>query len=430
MSAPQARDEAVTPPSSYRAQISPSLSSLACPLSGLRPDPDNARLHPDRNLDAIKASLTAFGQQKPIVVARDGTVVAGNGTLAAAKALGWTHLACVTTDLDVDAARAFALADNRTAELAEWDTVQLAETLKNLPVTFTDAAGFDEREIARIARDADAAIRAAQALDEDAIPETPTDPVTRLGDLWLLGSHRLLCGDSTKPEDVARLMDGQRAQLLATDPPYLVNYQGGNHPDSTANRPDVKDKHWDDYVDPESGVAFFEAFLRAYLPHCTDNVAIYQWHASKRYALLETAWTRVGLLVHQQIIWAKARPVLTYSHYLWAHEPCAYGWVEGKPPLVKPPPSERTVWSIDQVGASESLHPTMKPVDVMARPIRFHTAPGDLVAEPFSGSGTQIVAAEQLDRRCYAMELAPAFVDVAVMRWERLTGRKAERVTS
>jgi|GEM_PF-1022314 len=246
---------------STNTHVAPDLGPLIRPLAGLHEDPVNARAHPERNLDAIKVSLSTFGQQKPIVVARDGTVVAGNGTLAAACALGWTELACVTTDLDADAARAFAIADNRTAELAEWDIVQLAETLKSLPESFAGLVGFDEREFARIARDADAAIRAAQGqADADDVPEPPVVPVTKSGDLWILGSHRLLCGDSTKPEDVARLMNGETASLAASDPPYLVDYDANNHPQSFSNRPEVRDKNWDEYKDPESGVAFFEAY--------------------------------------------------------------------------------------------------------------------------------------------------------------------------
>ena len=409
-------------------RIPASLHGLARAISTLREDPQNARAHPEKNLAAIQDSLRSFGQQKPIVVARDGTVVAGNGTLAAARALGWTELACVTTDLDVDAARAFAIADNRTAELADWDVVALAETLKSLPGDLSKLVGFDDRELARVARDADAAIRALLPLADDEIPEPPVEPVTRLGDLWILGDHRLLCGDSTKPEDVARLMDGHKAALLATDPPYLVNYDGGNHPQSFSNRPEVRDKHWDDYKDPETGIAFFVGYLRAALTHCREGVPVYQWHAHRRQDLVDEAWKRVGLLRHQQIIWVKAHAVLTRSHYMWQHEPCLYGWLEGTPPALRPPPNETTVWEIDQKDDALVEHPTVKPLEVFGRPIRFHTVPGDVCLEPFSGSGTQIVAAEQLGRRCFAMELAPAYADVAVTRWEKLTGRKAERL--
>ena len=237
-----------------------------------------------------------------------------------------------------------------------------------------------------------------------------------------------MCGDSTNTDDVARLMDGHKASLLSTDPPYLVDYSGGNHPASKANKGNPKrDKHWDEYVDPETSVEFYRKFLALGLQYLKPNSAIYQWHAHKRQALVEEAWRACGLLLHQQIIWVKARGVLTHSHYLWAHEPCFYGWVEGQPPSKKPPSNERTVWQLDQQGSSMNIHPTQKPVELFMRPIEFHTEVGDICYEPFSGSGTQIIAAERLGRRCYAMEQEPRFVDVARMRWEAFTGEKAVR---
>ena len=263
---------------------------------------------------------------------------------------------------------------------------------------------------------------------EDEIPEPPVVPVTKPGDLWILGEHRLLCGDSTKAEDVARLMDGEKAALLATDPPYLVDYTGGNHPQSWSNQAEVKDKGWDAYRDAESSVVFYENFLRAALAQCAPGIAVYQWFATKRHAIVEQAWERVGLLWHQEVLWVKTHGVLTYSHFLWQSEPAAYGWVEGTPPRLKPPASESNVWNVDQKGQQDGIHPTQKPTELFSRPISWHTIPGDICLEPFSGSGTQIIAAEQLGRRCFAMEQAPAYCDVAVRRWAALTGRKAEQV--
>jgi len=222
-------------------------------------------------------------------------------------------------------------------------------------------------------------------------------------------------------------MNGKKASLLATDPPYLVDYTGGDHPQSYHNKPDVKDKTWDAYVDPETSVAFFENYLRLALAHCVQGVAVYQWHAHRRQDLVDAAWKNLGLLRHQQVIWVKSRPVLTRSHLLWAHEPCVYGWVEGFPPKLRPPTNETTVWAIDHTGSAGIDHPTVKPLEIFARPIRWHTLEGEICLEPFSGSGTQIIAAEKLKRRCYAMEISPAFADVAVQRWAALTGLKAVR---
>ena len=170
---------------------------------------------------------------------------------------------------------------------------------------------------------------------------------------------------------------------------------------------------------------FYRKFLAVSLEHLRTNSAIYQWHAFRRQALVEQAWRESGLLVHQQIIWAKARGVLTHSHYLWAHEPCFYGWVEGHQPSKKPPASERTIWQLDQQGSSMNIHPTQKPLELFLRPIEYHTEVGDLCYEPFLGSGTQLIAAEKLGRVCYALEREPQYVDVAVKRWESFTGEQA-----
>jgi DNA modification methylase len=212
------------------------------------------------------------------------------------------------------------------------------------------------------------------------------------------------------------LFDGQTATLMATDPPYLVDYDGGSHPQSWHNKASVKDKHWDDYQDPAAGVAFFRGFIEAALPHLAPHVAIYQWHAHRR-----------QVLVHQQLIWAKARAVLTHSHFMWQHEPAFYGWVEGAPPLLKPPANATTVWQVDQVGESDGIHPTQKPVELFARPIAYHTRPGDICYDAFLGSGTAVIAAEQAGRRSYGLEISPAYAQVCIERWQAFTGREAVR---
>jgi DNA modification methylase len=231
--------------------------------------------------------------------------------------------------------------------------------------------------------------------------------------------HRILVGDSTRQEDVARAMGGQRAVLMATDPPYLVDYQGGNHPQSWSNKPEVRDKHWDDYQEGEACELFTQFLKLALDVALIGNPAVYQWHAHKRQALVESAWQRADLLVHQQIIWLKTRAVLTHSHFMWQHEPCFYGWVKGKPPTKRPPPNVTTVWQIDQKGL-EGLHPTQKPLEIVTRPISYHTEPGNVIYEPFSGSGTALAAAEATGRVCCAIEMAEAFVAVALERLEQM----------
>jgi len=266
--------------------------------------------------------------------------------------------------------------------------------------------------------------------DPDEVPDPPAEPTSKRGDVWILGEHRILCGDSTSAEDVARLMGSERAVICATDPPYLVDYTGTNHPQSFERERAGKDnnKNWDAYHDPKTSVAFFSDFIRVAIEHAlVESPAFYQWHASRRQALVEAAWTGNGLLFHQQLIWVKSRPILTRSHFMWQHEPCFYGWIEGRPPPLRPPVGGQcsSVWTI--AGEQDGIHPTQKPVEIFERPISYHTRAGDAVYEPFSGSGSQIIAAERMGRRCFAMELEPTFVDVAVARWEKFTGRKAAK---
>lgn len=401
-------------------------------LDALTPDPRNARTHGERNLRLIVEALNDVGAARSIVVDENGTVLAGNATIAAASEAGLSRVRIVDADgteliavrrsgLTPEQKTRLALYDNRTAEMAEWNPDMLASLADDIDL----AALWDSDELADLL-DGDDAPGTLQR-DPDAIPEVPDEPRTQPGDLWRLGAHRLLCGDATSPDDVRRLMDGQRSPLMPTDPPYLVNYQGGNHPQSWSNRPTVKDKHWDDYRDAD-GAAFFAAFLQAALAEAlTGNPAIYQFHASSRQALVEGAWRACGLLLHQQLIWVKARSILTHSHYMWQHEPCFYGWIQGHPPTRKPPANATTVWQIDQAGESQGLHPTQKPVELIRRMVASHTTKNEVVYEPFGGSGTALVACELLGRRCFAMEQAPAYCDVIVQRWEDLTGQQAVR---
>ena len=343
------------------------------PLDSLHLDPANARTHGQQNLDAIEASLARFGQVEPLVVhARTGRVIGGNGRLVAMKNLGWTECDAVHLDVDEITATALGIALNRTSELAEWDTEALGRLLQELSTEGAlDGVGFDEAAIDEVLAEL-AEMEGPNEIEDPGPEEPPENPVSQVGDLWILGDHRLLCGDSTNQDDMARLMGDAQAVLLATDPPYLVDYKGGNHPQSWANSPKTRDKHWDDYSDPASGLAFFQGFLEVALHHCREDVPVYQWHAHKRQALVEQAWEAAGLLVHQQLIWVKARPVLTRSHFMWQHEPCFYGWPKGDMPdkARRPANNATSVWQIDQVGQQDGIHPTQKPVENFARPIQ------------------------------------------------------------
>jgi DNA modification methylase len=403
----------------------------------------------DQARAGLGVSLETFGALDVVFNETTGELVSGHQRLAALKAAGATE---VVRDGDWGFIAHPKTGEHFPVRFVCWDAVtqSMANLVANSPElqgTFTEAAldhlraledevnfaalGLD-RLAAQLEKELDPPEEAtAGNTDPDDVPEPRAEPISKRGDLWILGEHRILCGDSTNADSVQRLMDGQRAIMMATDPPYLVNYTGEDHPQSAERKKAGKsnNKNWDAYKDPETSVAFFSDFIRVALEQAlVESPAIYQWHASRRQALVEEAWTANGLLLHQQLVWVKSRPILTRSHFMWQHEPCFYGWIEGKPPALRPPVCGEcsTVWAI--AGEQDGIHPTQKPVAIFERPITYHTRPGDVVYEPFSGSGSQIIAAERLGRRCFAMELAPEFVDVEIARWERYVGRKAVKV--
>ena len=398
------------------------------PLARLKAWAGNPRSINDERFANLCASLEAdpeFLELRPILATLDGTIFAGNMRFRAAQQLGWETVPAIMVDIPEQLARERALRDN--AQWGEWQEDALAEFIYTLGEEGSDLSvlGFEDSELQRLMA---MVVGGGDGLtDPDDVPPLPAEPITRPGDLWLLGPHRVLCGDSTTPADVAKVMNGEKARLMATDPPYLVNYDGGNHPDSHANRPETKTKNWDAYKDPATSVEFYVAFLEAALPHLIDRAPIYQWHANMRQSLVDEAWRKAGLLAHQVVVWVKSRGVLGHSHFMWQHEVCLYGWRQGKMPRLKPPANSTTVWQVDQKGEQDGIHPTQKPVELFRRPIEFHTKPGDLCFEPFLGSGTCLIAAQILERRCFAIEQEPAYVDVAVRRWEEFTGEKAVR---
>ena len=380
------------------------------PVDTLQFDPANVRKHPEQNLAAIKASLSRFGQQKPIVVGAGNVVVAGNGTLAAAKALGWRTVKAVRTTLTGAEATAFAIADNRTAELAEWDEASLHQQLAAIAIDDEEllaATGFDEKELAKLAA------ANAPEVTEDEVPEAPADPITQPGDLWLLGKHRLLCGDSTKAEDVERLMDGQRADLMLTDPPYNVDYTGKTKDALKVANDSMADGDFRKFL-----VACFGAAFDAMKP----GASFYVFHADSEGYNFRGAIHDCKQTVRQCLVWVKDILVMGRQDYQWQHEPCLYGWKEGAAHGWYSDRKQTTLLRFDRPGRSED-HPTMKPVAMFAYLLGNSTAPQGLAYDPFLGSGTTLIAAEQLGRTCYGMEISPAYVSVILDRWANLTNR-------
>jgi DNA modification methylase len=308
-------------------------------------------------------------------------------------------------------ATAYAIADNRTAELAEWDEESLAQQLAALQIEDEEllaATGFDEKELEAMSGPAE--------VEEDEVPEPPVDPITKPGDLWILGEHRLLCGDSTNADDVERLMAGAKAGMMVTDPPYGVNYD----PEMRSTAKSVGKIANDDRASWLDAWSLF-----------SGDVA-YVWHASLFTSVVLADLESAGLRHVSMIIWKKPYATFSMANYHWQHEPCWYcvrpsgrrNWIGS--------PKESTVWDMTQPkdpygrsGEDKTPHPTQKPVEAMARPMRNHDH--QIVYDPFLGSGTTLIAAEQLGRKCYGMEISPAYCDVIVKRWETLTGKKAER---
>jgi DNA modification methylase len=382
-------------------------------------DPANVRRHSGRNLDAIKGSLARFGQQKPIVVGADGVVVAGNGTLEAAKALGWKKIDAVKTGLKGSDRTAFAIADNRTSELAEWDDAALAEQLSALAIDDEEllaAAGFDEAELEKLISET----IGVEDIVEDEAPEPPADPVTKLGDLWQLGDHRVLCGDSTAggPWD-------DLAVCIWTDPPYGVNHIGGTKDPRRKSHRSGGVVHNDNMTgDALVGLVSEAVSAVKAAPGCCLYMA-----APPGAALFDMirSFVSAGYQFKHSLAWIKHAFVFGRADYHYRHEMILYGWKKGESHSWHGDRRQDTVFEFDR-GDKKVAHPTSKPVGLVAQMVANSTKGGQLVADPFLGSGTTLIAAEQLGRKCYGIEISPAYCDVIVERWQNLTGKKAKRV--
>lgn len=381
-------------------------------VSDLSLDPSNVRKHSRRNLDSIKASLRKFGQQKPIVIDAKGIVLAGNGTLAAAQELGWTEISATRTELTGVEATAFSIADNRTAELAEWDD-KLDEVLKSLLDAGQDLAdlGFNEQELAKISSDL------VGDSDVDAEPQINKADELRAkwgvepGQLWELGEHRLICGDCTDPAVVARVLQNDKPPLMVTDPPYGVEYDPSWRVEAgvSKNTGKMGTVINDDRADWKEAWILFPG-----------DVA-YVYHDGKAASIVQTSLEESGFEMRAQIIWAKDRMALSRGDYHWQHEPCLYAVRRGGKGYRNDDRTQTTLWTIPARDDDGHGHGTQKPVECMARPIRNHTV--DLVYDPFHGSGTTTIACETLSRRCRAVEISPGYVAVALQRWADATGK-------
>jgi DNA modification methylase len=392
-------------------------------ISRLYCSPSNPRSN-DAAVPHVAASLRRFGWQQPIVARRTGEVIAGNTRLKAALSLGMTEVPVWWFDgSDLDAV-AFSVADNQLHTKSQWDEPALAALLEQLKAEDSlDGVGFSEDDLDALVAKLREEEHVDKDLDDDGPDEPPAVATAKLGDLWVLGDHTLLCGDSTSLADVRKVMDGDKAALVATDPPYLVDYTG--------ERPNDSGKDWTATyreIDIEDADGFFRAVFTNVLDVLGPKGAIYCWHAHKRCGDIQRIWRDLGILDHQQIIWVKPTPVFGRVYWHFRHEPCVMGWRQGDKPEHDGVHDHDSVWECDWDGKARSVdsgHPMCKPVELFTRPMKKHTSVGDIVFEPFSGSGSQIIAAERTGRRCRAIEISPPFVDVAIRRWEKATGQEA-----
>jgi site-specific DNA-methyltransferase (adenine-specific) len=397
------------------AHIAPQLQALVVPIDSVELHPRNPRLG---DVAAVAASLARFRQVKPIVVQRSTRyVIAGNHVLRAALSLGWTEIAANVQDLDDADAMALMLADNRTADLGGYDDVLLAAILAEQQAEDNLAAtGYDADAVAALL--AQAGI--VEERDLDAAPDLPADAelYVERGQTWALGRHRLMCGDSTRSEDVVRLLGADVVDLLWSDPPWGCQIRGRTKKALTIVNDDLG---------ADGTRALVAAALR--LAPLRPGGAFYVAAPSgpDLHLAFLLALGDAGLTAHQTLVWVKDRFCLGHADYQPRHEDILYGWREGRAHYFVKDRTQDTVWEIPRPARSTS-HPTMKPVELVARAIRNSSTPGQLVYDPFAGSGSTLVAAEQTGRRCRAMELDPRYAQVILERWAALVGTPAERV--
>lgn len=400
----------------------PATSVALRPIDELVPYARNARTHSDAQVDRIAASIAEFGFTNPILVTERGTIVAGHGRALAAKKLGLEEVpVMVATGWTEPQMRAYVLADNRLALDAGWDEDLLRVELEDLDLEGFDLAltGFDGAEIERLLED-------RSALEEpETIPEPPEDPVANLGDVWRLGRHTVVCGDSTDAATWARLLNGAEPRLMVTDPPYGVEYDPEWR--RASGVVSAASKLSSGAVANDERVDWAEVWS-----HFPGMVA-YVWHAGRFAGGVAASLDQSGFEIRSQIVWAKGRFALSRGNYHWQHEPCWYAVRQGHKAHWVGDRKQSTLWEIAGMhvmdgGRDEdvTIHSTQKPLECMARPMRNHDAPE--VVDPFLGSGSTLIAAEVVGRTCYGIELNPAYVDVIVQRWEARTGEKAELI--
>lgn len=383
-------------------------------IEELTPYARNSRTHSDAQVEQVAASIREFGFTNPVLIDADGTIIAGHARVLAARKLGLPAVPCIClAHLTPEQRRAYVIADNRLALNAGWDFDVLAEELRALnDADFDlDLLGFGEEELQALLHGQPNPGRT----DPDDAPELAPVAVTARGEVWILGRHRIACGDATDPRDVDLALAGVSPHLMVTDPPYGVEYDPTWRVEAglNGNRKKLGKVLNDDRADWRDAWNLFRGDVT------------YVWHAGIHASEVQASLEASGFRIRCQIIWAKDRFALSRGHYHWQHEPCWYAVREEGTGHWRGDRSQTTLWHINTREDRGRGHGTQKPVECMKRPIENNSSPGQAVYEPFSGSGTTIIACEMTGRACYAVELNPAYVDVAVKRWQEFTGKQA-----
>lgn len=393
------------------------------PVAQLKPNPRNPRVN-DAAVDAVARSIQEFGFNSPILTTPDGVIIAGHTRWKASRKLGLETVPVIRlSHLDETRMLAFMVADNQTATIADWDEELLAQIISelNLEADFDlGSLGFDDSELTKLL---DTSVDDEDNREDDA-PALPEVPVSKPGDLYLLGDHRLYCGDATDPNSYLALLEGEKIDCLITDPPYGVSYMSRGK----------KREEWGGILNDDLAPDALETFLRRVFTNiagcCRPGATAYVCHALGLAGVrpaFERAFLASGFSLSATLIWVKQCPTMGWGDYRHQAEPLLYGWIGEGHRKIKDR-TQSTVWQIDR--EVSLTHPTQKPVSLYSRALRNSTIRGERCLDVFVGSGTAIIACEQLGRRCYAMELEPKYVDVSVQRWEQYTGRKAQLIRS
>lgn len=426
------------------------------PLAEIKPYEKNPRLN-DNAVDAVANSITAFGWRQPIVVDGDGVIICGHTRWKAAQKLGLEMVPVhVATDLSPEQVRAYRIADNKSGELAEWNMELLPLEMAELQGAGIDwsSLGFDADDLAKLL---DPGVNGGLT-DPDSIPEPPDEPITKRGDLWILGEHRLLCGDSASEADVDRLLDGQPIHLVNTDPPYNVKVEprsnnaiavgNSSFPEATKRKKRTHHQSFDvarqgekkrtttkmrakdrplenDFVSDEAFDEMLDAWFGNVARVLIPGGGFYVWGGYANLGNYPGPLKRAGLYFSQGIVWDKQHPVLTRKDFMGAFEICFYGWREGAAHRFFGPNNVADLWHVKKVNPASMVHLTEKPVELAVRAMQYSSRVGENVIDLFGGSGSTLIAAEQTNRRAFLMEIDPAYTDVIVDRYQRFSGRPA-----